>query len=381
MRIPTPTDPESRTPNPDMDLYAVLGLKRGVPDADIKRAFRRLARRYHPNINPGDKAAELRFRQIAQAYDILTDPARRRKYEEQGLIGEQVEVATFGFAGFDFTREPTSGSSASTFGDLFAEVFQHRRGPQPGPAPERGADLHTTVEVSFEESMRGVERSVTVLRRETCRTCRGSGARRTAETRCPRCEGSGILRSARGHMLFTKACGVCGGTGFQAQVRCDVCAGQGVEAHSETFGVEIPAGVSHGERIRVPGNGNGGWRGGPAGDLWVAVQVATDSRFRREGDDLHLLVPIAIQEAALGAKIEIRTVDGVARVRIPPGTQSGQRFRLRERGAPSSRDGRRGDLIVEVRLMLPPILDERSKDLLRQFGRINGDYARETPTT
>jgi molecular chaperone DnaJ len=363
-----------------MDLYAVLGVKRGAPEAEIKWAFRRLARRYHPNINPGDKAAELRFRQIAEAYDILADPARRRKYEEQGLVGEQTEIATFGFAGFDFTREPASGSIASTFGDLFAEVFHHRRGRQPGHGPERGADLHTTVEVTFEDSMRGVERSVSVLRRDTCRTCRGTGARRTAETRCPRCEGTGVLRSARGHMVFTKTCGVCGGTGFQAQVRCEVCAGQGIETHSETFGAVIPAGVSQGERIRVPGKGNGGWRGGPSGDVWVTVQVAGDSRFRREGDDLHLLVPIAIHEAALGAKIEIPTVDGVARVRIPPGTQSGQRLRLRERGAPSPRGGHRGDLIVEVRLMLPRILDERSKDLLRQFGRINGDYARETPT-
>lgn len=366
-----------------MDLYAVLGVKHGAPEADLKRAFRRLARRYHPNINPGDKVAELRFRQIAQAYDILTDPVRRRTYEEQGIIGDNTELTTFGFAGFDFTREPVSGSSDSTFGDLFAEVFQRRRGRQPGQTPERGSDLHTTVEIGFEDSMRGVERSVTVLRRESCRTCHGTGVRRTAETRCPRCEGTGVLRSARGHMVFTKSCGVCGGTGFQVQVTCEACSGQGIEAHSESFGVAIPAGIAHGGRVRVPGKGNGGWRGGAPGDLWITVQVAGDSRFRREGDDLHLMVPIAIHEAALGAKIEIPTVDkaGPARVRIPPGTQSGQRFRLRERGAPSPRDGHRGDLIVEVRLMLPKMLDERSKDLLREFGRINRDYARETPTT
>ena len=362
-----------------MDLYAVLGLKRGAPEAEIRKAYLRLARRYHPNINPGDKAAELRFRQIAQAYDILTDPARRRQYEEQGTIGESVEVTTFGFAGFDFSRAPVSGSGASTFGDLFAEVFQRVR--QPGDAAERGSDLHATVEIEFAESMRGADRSVTVLRRETCRLCHGHGVRRTAESRCARCDGTGVLRSARGHMVFSKTCGGCGGSGVQAQTPCEACSGQGVEAHGETLALQIPPGVPDGERVRIPGKGNGGLRGGPAGDVWITVQVRHDPRFRRDGDDLHYTLPIALHEAALGTKIEIPTVDGSARVRIPPGTQSGQRFRLRERGAPSARPGVRGDLIVEVRLMLPPILDERSKELLREFGRINGDYARETATT
>lgn len=364
-----------------MDLYAVLGLPPGAPEAEIRKAYRRLARRYHPNINPGDKAAEVRFRQITAAFDVLTDPVRRRKYEEQGVVVELSEATSFGFAGFDFTRAPVSGSGASTFGDLFAEVFQQRRGRQPGTMAERGSDLHTTIDIGFDESLRGVARSVTVLRRETCRVCRGSGMRRTAESPCSRCDGSGVLRSARGHMLFTKTCGACGGTGRQVHVTCDGCSGHGVESRSETLTIGIPAGTPHGDRIRVPGKGNGGWRGGPPGDVWVTVQVAEDPRFRREGDNLHYILPVALQEAALGAKIEIPTIDGPARVRIPPGTQSGQRFRLRERGVPSPRDGRRGDLIVEIRLMLPPILDERSKDLLREFGRINGEYARETPTT
>jgi molecular chaperone DnaJ len=212
--------------------------------------------------------------------------------------------------------------------------------------------------------------------REICRGCAGSGRTRTAPGSCLACQGSGTVRSVRGHMVFAKTCYACSGSGQQRPRLCERCAGTGQETRSETVTVRLPAGIADGERVRVPGKGNAGLRGGAPGDLYIGVHVQADARFRREGDDLHMLVPLAIHEAALGARVEIATPDGPARLRVPPGTQSGQRFRLRERGAPSTRDGRRGDLVVEVRLMLPRILDERSKELLREFGRINGESVR-----
>ncbi|MGH9349288.1 MAG: DnaJ C-terminal domain-containing protein, partial [Vicinamibacterales bacterium] len=191
------------------------------------------------------------------------------------------------------------------------------------------------------------------------------------------CQGSGTVRSVRGHMIFSKTCQACGGSGRPRPRPCDPCGGTGQETRTERVMVRIPAGVADGERMRIAGKGNAGLRGGPAGDLYITVQVTPHELFRREGDDVHMVVPIAIHEAALGARVDILTPDGPAKLRVPPGTQSGQRFRLRERGAPSMRDGRRGDLVVEARLMLPRLLDERSKELLREFGKINGENVRQ----
>jgi molecular chaperone DnaJ len=359
-----------------MDLYVILGLPHGASDAEIKRAYRRLARRYHPDINPGDRMAEARFRQILEAYETLIDPDRRHRYDAGMAPEPSNERRVSGFEGFDFT---TRGSDYSgTFGDLVAEVLTERD-TRRRPAPERGADLHQDLELGFEEALRGTQRAITVTRRESCRSCAGTGRTRAASGPCLMCEGTGSVRSVRGHMVFAKACLTCGGTGQQRPRLCDACAGSGQQTRSETVAVRIPPGVADGERVRVPGKGNGGLQGGPPGDVYITVHVAPHERYRREGDDLHMIVPIAIHEAALGARVEIATPDGPARLRVPPGTQSGQRFRLRERGAHSTRDGRRGDLVVEVRLMLPRLLDERSKELLREFGRIHGESVRESP--
>jgi molecular chaperone DnaJ len=355
-----------------MDLYIVLGLPHGATEADIKRAYRRLARRFHPDINPGDRVAEARFRQILDAYETLMDPQRRSRYDAGEGFDPGSERPKSGFEGFDFSARGADYSA--TFGDLFAEVL-HERGGQP-PAQERGADLHHQVQLSFDEALSGVERTLTVTRRETCRTCAGTGLVRVAAGPCHVCQGGGTVRSVRGHMVFTRTCTACAGTGEQRPRSCERCSGIGQETHSETVRAEIPAGVTDGERIRIAGKGNAGIRGGAPGDLDVTVHVAPHPSFRREGDDLHTIVPIGIHEAALGARVDVQTPAGAARVRIPPGTQSGQRFRLRERGAPSTRDGRRGDLVIEVRLMLPKVLDERSKELLREFGRINGEMGR-----
>ena len=357
-----------------MDLYVILGLPHGASDAEIKRAYRRLARRYHPDINPGDRMAEARFRQILEAYETLIDPDRRHRYDAGMGPEPSRDRRASGFEGFDFS---TRGSDYSgTFGDLVAEVLTERD-TRRQPAAERGADLHQDLELEFEEALHGTQRVVTVIRRESCRACAGAGRTRAVSGPCLTCQGAGTVRSVRGHMVFSKACLMCGGTGQQRPRTCDACAGSGQETRSETATVRIPPGVADGERVRVPGKGNGGIRGGPPGDLYISVHVAAHQFYRREGDDLHMVVPIAIHEAALGARVDIATPDGPARLRVPPGTQSGQRFRLRERGASSTRDGRRGDLVVEVRLMLPRMLDERSKELLREFGRINGESIRE----
>jgi molecular chaperone DnaJ len=357
-----------------MDLYIILGVERGATVADVKRAYKRLARKFHPDINPGDRMAAGKFRQIAEAYETLIDPARRRLYDTTGSM-ERADTATYGFEGFDFTIS-VQGDQAPTFGDLFADVLQ--REAQRDQGEQRGVDLHQAVTLDFDEAMRGAHRIVAVTREEHCRVCQGVGQQPVSETRCLHCHGAGVLKSARGHMVFSKPCVHCGGAGRQRQTRCPACGGQQVEMRSEALSIDIPPGLADEARIRVPGKGHVGRNGGEPGDLYIAVHVRPHPLFERDGDDLHLTVPIAIHEAALGAKIEVPSLDGPARLRVPPGTQSGQRFRLRERGVPSQRrDGRRGDLVVEVRLVLPRMLDERSKELLREFGKINSDDVRD----
>ena len=356
-----------------MDLYELLGIARGATLIEIKRSYKRLARKYHPDINPGDNAAEARFKEITRAYETLSDPERRLRYDAGALSGASASVS-FEFEGFDFSGG-TGPIDATTFGDLFAEVFSQRQEAHPAQAA-RGADLHAPVSLTFDEAMRGTRRQLTLTRRDSCQTCRGVGFLKIAEARCQRCQGSGLIRSRRGSMVFSKSCEACGGSGRLQQTACGRCGGAGVEMRSEMIRVGIPPGVSDGARIRVPGKGNAGERGGPAGDLYLAVQVAPHETFVREGDNFHIVAPIGVHEAALGARIEVPAPDGTARLRVPPGTQTGQRFHIRGRGAPSPRNGERGDLVVEVRIVLPKVLDERSKELLREFGRINDEQIR-----
>jgi len=354
-----------------MDFYLLLGIEPGATLNDIKRAYKRLARRYHPDINPGDRMAAAQFRQIAEAYETLSDPDRRQRYDTSGPPSADSEAGSVGFQGFDFSIS-VGGTSASTFGDLFGEILQQRDQRRAEGTTTRGADLHQSITLRFEDAMRGVQREVTATRQEQCRACKGLGRLQAAETPCVRCAGTGSMQSARGHMVFSRPCPDCRGAGWQAEVSCPACGGQQALLRTETVTINVPAGLSDGARIRLPNRGHAGRYGGEPGDLLITVHVEPHPLFRREGDDLHLVVPIAIHEAALGAKVEVPSFDGPARLRVPPGTQSGQRFRLRERGAPSARDGRRGDLVVEVRLALPRVLDERSKALLREFGQING---------
>jgi molecular chaperone DnaJ len=357
-----------------MDFYIILGVERAANVNDIKRAYKRLARRFHPDINPGDRMAEAQFRQIAEAYETLSDPDRRRQYDARGHA-TTAEPPTYGFEGFDFSAS-VSGASAPTFGDLFADVIRQRDTRHEGGSV-RGADLHQAVEVSFEEAMRGGQQVLTVMRQERCRTCQGLGRLNVSESRCLSCHGSGVVKSARGHMVFSRPCAQCGGAGRERATVCQACDGQQVEMRAERLTLDLPGGLADGTRIRVPAKGHVGRDGGENGDLYITVHVQPHPVFRREGDDLHVIVPLAVHEAALGARIEVPTLDGPTRLRVPPGTQSGQRFRMRERGVPSTRQGRRGDLIIEVRLVLPKLLDERSKELLREFGKINSEDVRK----
>lgn len=359
-----------------MDLYIVLGLSRDASLDDIKRAYKKLARKYHPDINPGDRDAAAHFRRIAEAYETLSDPSRRQHYDAGGPLADGLTArTTVGFEGFDFSIA-VSGAAAPTFGDLFSEVWAERAHQRDG-GPEHGADLHQVLRVPFELAVRGGQRSVTITRQAVCQRCGGLGVLHAAVRECGQCHGTGAVRSTRGHMVFSRPCAPCRGSGRLPDAWCPACGGQQRETRTETLTIQIPAGVASGARLHVAGQGHAGRGGGEPGHLHLTVDVDPHPLFTRDGDDLHVVVPIAVHEAALGARIEVPTLDQPVRLRVPPGTQSGQRFRVRDRGVPSMRDGRRGDLIVEARLVLPRVLDERSKELLREFGRLNGDDVRK----
>ncbi len=354
-----------------MDYYIILGLQPGASEGEIKRAYRRLARKYHPDINPGDHTAEVLFRRIVEAYETLIDPQRRMMYDNGGdPLPNEPSVA---FEGFDFSVV-SEGPTAATFSELFADVF-HRAEDR---RPQAGAELHGTVSITFEESMRGTDRQLSVTRQETCATCVGLGFLRTPEGECVHCHGTGTIRWSRGHMVFGRACTACGGTGRMRQQTCRECSGGGLVMRSEVVPVRIPAGIADGAQVRIPAKGHAGPYGGRPGDLVIAVQVAPHRIFQRHGEDVFLVVPIAIHEATLGAKIDVPAPEGVARLRIPPGTQNGQRFRLHGRGVPAANsDGHAGDLVVEVKVVVPQLADERARELMRELARLDTENVRK----
>jgi len=358
-----------------MDYYKLLGLSRAASGVAIERAYRRLARRYHPGINPGDRVAEEMFREIQTAYGVLGDPSRRQAYDRgtgDQPIAEVVTTAV-AFEGFDFSA-PAEGASAATFSELFADVFQQAARRVTSPASASALEIR--LELSFEDAMRGGVFPLSVVRQARCEACGGDGRLSRRPSACPMCAGHGVRRWARGHMVFTANCEMCEGTGQVARQPCRACAGAGVHARSEVVNLAVPAGIEHGARIVVPGRGHAAGHGAPDGDLYVEVEVQPHRFFRREGRDLHLTVPVAIHEAALGAEIDVPGLDGPVRIKLPAGAQAGQKLRLKGRGVGSTGPDsaartEAGDLIVEVALVLPPIMDERSRELLREFGRLN----------
>ena len=356
------------------DLYVILEVSRTASVTDIKRAFRKLARRFHPDINPGDHHAEDRFKRITEAYEVLSDPLKREFYDVNGFYTDGVLASddnettwSFRFQGFDFNR---SGDSD------FSEIFGHarrveRREPQPGQ------DLDYPVSISFEDSIGGRQTRISVDRMETCGSCNGTGqAYGVRESACSGCSGAGRTTRSKGHLQFNITCPDCGGAGRSITL-CRDCGGEGRRLQKELLEVHLPAGVSTGSRMRVPGKGHAGRFGGPSGDLHVVVNVAEHPFFKRIGDNIHCSIPLTLTEAALGTKIEVPSIDGLAMVRIPPGTQSGQVLRMRGRGMPSLLNpGMRGDQYVEVRVVVPRIADERSKQILKELAKLNPDDPR-----
>jgi len=354
-----------------MDLYALLGLVETASGADIERAYRRLARRYHPGVNPGDRLAEQRYQQIQEAYRVLTDAERRRAYDRGGAPAPEPRIeASVAFEGFDFST-PAEGPLAATFSELFADVF--RQAADDATASTRGGDIELTVRVPFEDAMRGAEVPISITRQDRCISCGGAGHLARAETVCPVCQGEGMRRWARGHMVFSKPCDGCGGEGRLTRVPCRACRALGVAAHHQVVTFVVPAGIESGARLSVPGRGHAGALGGPAGDLYVTVEVAEHPYFRRQGADLHVTLPLQVHEAALGAVVDVPTLSGTVKMRVPPGTPSGAWLRLREHGvgAGAGAGMGSGDLVVETLIVLPPALDQKSRELLREFGRRN----------
>ena len=352
-----------------MDLYALLGVSRNATADAIERAYRRLARRYHPGVNPGDRDAEEMFRQVRQAYEVLGHLERRRDYDRgvnRAPAGDDVAVS---FDGFDFSA-PAEGPLAATFSELFADVF--RDAAREAIAPREGGPIDATLHVSFEDAVRGGAFRLSIMRQDRCGTCAATGRVPRAAAPCPACDGAGGRRWARGHMVFTKPCEACEGTGRLTSQMCATCGGVGIAPRSEVVTVTLPAGLESGARLVIPGRGHAGAHGGPPGDLYVTIEVAPHPWFRRQGRDLHLTLPVAVHEAALGARVEVPTLNGPVKLRIPPGAASGQRLAVRGAGVPPhDPSGEAGDLIAEVQIVLPPLRDERSRELLKEFARLN----------
>jgi molecular chaperone DnaJ len=398
---------------PTKDYYAALGVKKSASTDDIKKAFRKLARKYHPDVNPGDKSAEEKFKTLSEANEVLSDPKKRKIYDQLGFYSDNIDPAAaeayarqgggpggfsggqptgtgsagsggvhFDFGGFDFSdlfegggrgKKASSGGGGG-FRDIFSSMFD-RGGATAEEGPEPGSELEYQVNVPFWTAIRGGVMKLHITRRETCGTCHGSGFVEQPGV-CPQCKGKGTIEQTGGRMKFNVQCPRCHGTGKNIST-CPTCHGEGTVERTEPLEVRIKAGTRDGQRIRIAGKGNAGSHGGAVGDLYVIIRTGDHPVFHRDGDDIRLTVPVSATEAALGAKIEVPTIDGRTLLKIPPGTQSGQKLRLREKGVPSAtKDGARGDEIVEIKVTVPMPRDERTKELLRELAQLNPEDPR-----
>jgi len=357
------------------DYYEVLGVNRDANTDVIKKAYRKLAMKHHPDRNPDDKAAEEKFKEAKEAYEILCDDHKRAAYDQYGHAG--VEQAMGGARGAGFS------SFSEAFGDIFGDIFGQARG---GPGGNRngvyrGADLRYNLEITLEQAARGTETKIRIPTTEACGTCHGTGAKPgTSPRTCPSCDGHGQVRMQQGFFSIQQTCPKCHGTGKFISDPCLSCHGAGKVKKHKTLSVKIPAGVDDGDRIRLSGEGEPGVNGGPAGDLYVQMQVKPHAVFQREGNDLHCEMPVSFATAALGGDIDIPTLDGQAKIKIPAETQSGKVFRLRGKGIKGVRSHTHGDLMCHVVVETPVNLTDRQKELLFEFEKISlRDVDRHSP--
>lgn len=355
------------------DYYETLGVNRDASDEEIKKAYRKLAMKHHPDRNPDNPKAEAHFKEAKEAYEILSDAQKRSAYDSYGHAGVD-QQAGMGGAGMG------AGGFADAFGDIFGEIFGGGRGGGRSNV-YRGADLRYNLEISLEDAARGTETKIRIPTMQECETCKGSGAKAgTSPTTCTTCNGQGQVRMQQGFFSIQQTCPRCHGTGKMIQSPCATCSGAGRVKKHKTLSVKIPAGVDDGDRIRLSGEGEHGVNGGPAGDLYVVVQITPHEVFTRDHNDLHCEMPISFTTAALGGEIDIPTLDGHAKIKIPSETQSGQTFRLRGKGIKGVRSASYGDLMCHVVVETPVKLTERQKEILRELEAINvADGDRHNP--
>jgi len=342
------------------DYYEVLGVNRDASEEEIKKAFKKLAMKFHPDRNPDNPKAEESFKEAKEAYEVLSDDQKRAAYDQYGHAGVDPSMGGAGFGGFN------SGNFSDAFGDIFGDIFGGARNQRSNVY--RGADLRYNLEISLEDAAKGTETKIRIPVQTSCETCHGSGARPgTSPVTCTTCNGHGQVRMQQGFFSVQQTCPKCHGTGKMVKEPCPTCHGGGRVKQNKTLNVKIPAGVDEGDRIRLSGEGEAGVNGGPTGDLYVVVHLKEHSIFQREGANLHCEMPISFSTAALGGEIEVPTLDGAAKMKIPAETQTGSVFRLRGKGIKPLRSSEHGDLMVHVVVETPVRLTEKQKDLLREF--------------
>jgi len=355
------------------DYYEVLGVSRDTSDRDIKKAYRRLAMKYHPDRNPGDKASEEKFKEANEAYEMLSDAQKKAAYDQYGHAG--VDPNMRGGAG------QGHGGFGDVFGDVFGDIFGGGGGGRGRSRVQRGADLRYNMELDLEEAVRGVEKKIRIPTLVACKTCSGSGAKAgTKPTTCGTCGGIGQVRMQQGFFSVQQTCPACHGEGSTVSDPCTDCRGRGRTENTKTLSVKIPPGVDTGDRIRLAGEGEAGTHGGPSGDLFVQVSVRRHSIFERDGKNLYCEVPISFVDAALGGEIDVPTLDGRVKLKVPEESQTGKMFRLRGRGVPPVRGGAPGDLMCKILVETPVHLNPRQKELLREFqSTLDEKYAKHSP--